>query len=295
VTARARGEPAGRGRRERGAGRRGRRGGRRGGRSELTSRILVAIPAIAFAIFIVVQGGLVFALGLIGLGLLALRELYTLMRRSRPVDLGGYLALIAIVLLATYGDGEDVLIALVAALPVIFVLALTRSSLDHLVWGVSGTMLGVTWVGLALAHAVFLRDLPHGDGLVVDVLVGTFVGDTAAYLGGRLYGRRPLASAISPSKTVEGLVAGIVGGTAAFWFAGLYQDWLSGVDALALGFLVAIVAPLGDLFESAIKRDLEVKDAGRFFGVHGGVLDRLDAVFFTAIVGYYASVALGYG
>jgi len=305
VSARARGEPAGRGRRrDGGGGRGGRRGrevgaGRRGGgrreRSELSSRILVAIPAIAFAIFIVVQGGLVFALGLIGLGILALRELYTLMRRSRPVDLGGHLALIAIVLLAAYGDRDDVLIALVAAIPVIFVLALIRSSLDHLAWGVSGTMLGVTWVGLALAHAVFLRDLPHGDGLVVDLLVGTFVGDTAAYLGGRLYGRRPLASRISPSKTVEGLVAGIVGGTAAFWFAGLYQDWLSGVDALILGFLVALVAPLGDLFESAIKRDLEVKDAGRFFGVHGGVLDRLDAVFFTAVVGYYGSVALGYG
>jgi phosphatidate cytidylyltransferase len=259
------------------------------------SRILVAIPAIAFAIFIVVQGGVIFALGLIGLGVLALRELYTLMRRSRPVDIGGYLAISAIVLLATFSDRADVLIALVAAFPVIFLLALTRPSLDHLAWGVSWTMLGVTWVGLALAHAIFLRDLPNGDGLLIDVLVGTFFGDTAAYLGGRLYGRRQLAPDISPNKTVEGLVAGIVGGTAAFWFAGLYQDWLSGVDALIIGFLVALVAPLGDLFESAIKRDLEVKDTGRFFGVHGGVLDRLDAVFFTVVVGYYASVALGYG
>jgi len=295
MSARARGEPAGRGARRGGGGDRGGGGRRRRQRSELSSRILVAIPAIGFAIFIVVQGGLVFALGLIGLGILALRELYTLMRRSRPIDIGGYLALVAVVLLAAYGDREDVLIALVAAIPVTFLLALTRSSLEHLAWGVAGTMLGVTWVGLALAHAVFLRDLPHGDGLLVDVLVGTFVGDTAAYLGGRLYGRRPLAPAISPSKTVEGLLAGIVGGTAAFWFAGLYQDWLSGADALVLGFIVALVAPLGDLFESAVKRDLEVKDAGRFFGVHGGVLDRLDAVFFTVVVGYYASVALGYG
>jgi phosphatidate cytidylyltransferase len=62
-----------------------------------------------------------------------------------------------------------------------------------------------------------------------------------------------------------------------------------------MGFLVAIAAPLGDLFESLIKRDLEVKDTGRLFGAHGGVLDRLDAVFFTIVVGYYAAVALGYG
>lgn len=263
--------------------------------SDLGARILVAIPAVLFAYVIVSQGGLVLALGLILLGLVALRELYGLMRRGRPVDLGGYLAVIAIVLLATYGERDDVLIALVAAFPVVFILALTRTSLDNLAWGVAATMLGVAWVGLPLAHAIFLRELDHGDGLLIDVLVGTFVGDTAAYLGGRLYGRRKLAPDISPNKTVEGLVAGIVGGTFAFWFAGLYQDWFSGLDALAIGFLVALTAPLGDLFESALKRDLEVKDTGRFFGVHGGVLDRLDALFFTVVVAFYAAVAFGYG
>ncbi len=264
-------------------------------RSDLGARILAAIPALLFAYVIVTQGGLVLALGLILLGILALQELYSLMRRSRPVDLGGYLAIIAVVALATYGERDDVLIALVAAFPVIFILALTRTSLDNLAWGVAATLLGVAWIGLPLAHAIFLRDLPHGDGLLIDVLVGTFIGDTAAYLGGRLYGRRKLAPDISPNKTVEGLVAGVVGGTFAFWFAALYQDWFSGWDALAIGFLVAITAPLGDLFESALKRDLEVKDTGRFFGPHGGVLDRLDAVFFTVVVGYYAAVAFGYG
>ena len=263
--------------------------------SDLGPRVLVAIPAILFAYVIVTEGGLVLALGLILLGVVALQELYSLMRRARPVDLGGYLAIIAVVLLATYGEREDVLMALVGAFPVIFILALTRTSLDNLAWGISATLLGVAWVGLPLAHAIFLRDLPHGDGLLIDVLVGTFVGDTAAYIGGRLYGRRKLAPDISPNKTVEGLAAGIVGGTFAFWFAGLYQDWFTGLDALAIGFLVAITAPLGDLFESAVKRDLEVKDTGRFFGAHGGVLDRLDAVFFTVVVAFYAAVAFGYG
>ena len=94
---------------------------------------------------------------------------------------------------------------------------------------------------------------------------------------------------------MRGSVGGFLGATIAFWCAGLYQDWLTGSDALVIGALVALVAPLGDLFESMIKRDLEVKDTGRFFGAHGGVLDRLDAVFFTVVVGYYASVSLGYG
>ncbi len=167
--------------------------------------------------------------------------------------------------------------------------------MENVAWAVAATLFGVLWIGLPMAHAVFLRDLPHGDGLLIDVLVGTFVGDTAAYFGGRVYGRVPLAPNISPNKTVEGLAFGIVGGTLAFWFAGLYQDWLTGPDALLIGVLVALIAPLGDLFESMIKRDLEVKDTGRFFGPHGGVLDRLDAVFFTVVVGYYASLSLGYG
>ena len=263
--------------------------------SDLGPRLLVAALAIPFAIFIVTSGGLIFALALIGLGVFALGELYTLMRRARPVDIGGFLAMAAIVLLALYEERADVLIALAAAFPLVFMLALTRARLDNLAWGIAATLFGVVWIGLPLAHAVFLRELPHGDGLMIDVLVGTFVGDTAAYVGGRLWGRRPLAPDLSPSKTVEGLVAGVVGGTLAFWCAGLYQDWLTGPDALFIGFLVAMAAPVGDLFESAVKRDFDVKDTGRLFGAHGGALDRLDAVLFTVVVGYYASVALGYG
>ena len=96
-----------------------------------------------------------------------------------------------------------------------------------------------------------------------------------------------------PNKTLEGLIAGIVGGTFAFWlFAFSYQDWFPGTSALIIGLCVAIVAPIGDLFESLIKRDLDVKDTGRFFGPHGGALDRLDAIFFSVVVAYYVAVAL---
>jgi phosphatidate cytidylyltransferase len=91
---------------------------------------------------------------------------------------------------------------------------------------------------------------------------------------------------------VEGLLGGIVVGTLAFWAAGLYQDWLNGIDALIIGACVAVAAPIGDLFESLIKRDNQVKDTGRVFGAHGGVLDRLDAVFFTIVTAYYVALAV---
>jgi phosphatidate cytidylyltransferase len=264
------------------------------GTSDLGARVLIAVPAAIFAVFIVARGGEVFALGIYVLGVIALGELYSLMGRVRPAALAGFLTLGAMIAAALYGEPRHVLMVLAAAFPVTFYLALLRPRREHVSWAIAAALFGVLWVGIAMVHAVFLRETPHGDGLVVDVLVATFLGDTFAYFGGRLYGRTPITPLISPNKTLEGLVAGIIGGTLAFWFAGLYQDWLTGVDALLIGFLVAITAPVGDLFESLIKRDLEVKDAGRFFGPHGGVLDRLDAVFFTMVVGYYAAVGLGY-
>jgi phosphatidate cytidylyltransferase len=270
------------------------RQGRERAGSDLPARVAAAVPAIAFAIFIVVEGDLVFALGILALGIVALGELYTMMGRVRPVNLAGFLTVGGMVFAALYGQPRQVVILLVAAFPLTFYLSFLRPRRAHVSWAIAATFFGILWIGLPLVHAVLMHKLHHGPALVVDVLVATFLGDTAAYFGGRMYGRRRLAPTISPNKTFEGLVAGVVGGTLAFWFAGLYQDWLAGGDALLIGFLVALTAPVGDLFESLVKRDLGVKDTGRFFGAHGGVLDRLDAVLFTVVVGYYASVALGY-
>jgi phosphatidate cytidylyltransferase len=255
--------------------------------------VFAALPAIAFAIVIVSQGGLVFALGLIALGVLALAELYRMMGQVRPANLAGFVAVAGLVLAANYGDQFQIVLALALAVPVTFLFTLMRPRREHASWAMAVVLFGAIWIGLAFAHAVLLRKLDHGGALVVDVLIGTFVGDTCAYFGGRAWGRTPLAPRISPNKTLEGLIAGIVGGTLAFWlFAFSYQDWFRGADALLIGFCVALAAPLGDLFESLIKRDLEVKDTGRFFGPHGGVLDRLDAVFFTAVTAYYVAVAV---
>jgi phosphatidate cytidylyltransferase len=276
---------------------------RRGG-SDLAARVLVALIAIPIAILLVWQGGEVLALGLAVLGVIALGELYTLMERVRPPALAGFLTLVALLAAALYGEQRHVLMVLAAAFPVTFFLALARPRRANVSWAIAVTLFGVLWIGLPMVHAIWLRDLSieqdgrtivTGMGLLFDVLIATFVGDTFAYFVGRAYGRSQFAPLISPNKTLEGLIGGVVGGTMAFWCAGLYQDWLTGWDALVIGFLVAITAPLGDLFESLVKRDLEVKDTGSLFGAHGGVLDRLDAVLFTVVVAYYAAIGLGYG
>jgi phosphatidate cytidylyltransferase len=247
--------------------------------------VLAAIPLIALALFLVIEGGLVFAAGLFVLGCLCMHELYGMYERAHPVRLAGFIGLAGLLLAALYGSQFQVLLAAVAALPVLFGLTLIQSRPS--VGGLALTLLGIYWIGFGFAHAVMLRGLPHGDGIVIDVLVGTFLGDTGAYLGGRLFGKRPLAPSISPNKTVEGLLIGMLCAVLGVWFAGRYQEWLRGTHALVLGLGVAVFAPIGDLFESFVKREAGKKDAGSLFGAHGGVLDRLDAVLFTAVVGYY--------
>ncbi len=279
--------PAGReGRRPPREPRDGRRPPPRRGRSDLLARVLVAIPLIVLAIVLVDHGGTVFAVGVAALGLLCLHELYEIYARVRPVRIAGFLAVIGLVAAARFGDQSHVLLVAVLALPLCFLLVLGRRRLAGGTASISITMLGVWWIGVAVAYAMLLRRLPHGDGIVIDVLVGTFVGDTAAYLGGRWFGRRRMAPRVSPNKTVEGLFIGAAAAIASVWFAGLYQTWISGPDALLLGVAVAVAAPLGDLFESFVKRDAGAKDAGTVFGAHGGALDRLDAALFAVVAGY---------
>ncbi len=271
---------------------RGRRAGRRNEGSDLLARVLVAVPAAVFAILITYFGGLVFALGIIALGILCLHELYSMLARTRPVKIGGFLAVIALVFAALYGSPFHVLLVLVATVPLVFALAVGRPGEGSATAPIAVTLLGVYWIGLALAHAMLLIRLPHGHAIMIDVLLGTFLGDTGAYFGGRALGRRPLAPNLSPQKTVEGLLVGMAIAVLAVWAASRYEEWLSGGHAIILGVAVAVTAPVGDLFESAIKRGARTKDTGRFFGAHGGALDRLDAVLFTVVAGYYVWVAL---
>jgi phosphatidate cytidylyltransferase len=224
-----------------------------------------------------------------------MHELYAMLAAWRPVRLAGFIGAAGIAVAAVDGTPFHVLLAAVAVVPVLFVMVVARPPSDDgatNTLAVAATLLGVYWIGLAIGHAIMLRELPHGDGILIDVLVGTFLGDTGAYLGGRAFGRRRLAARLSPNKTVEGLALGVLTAIASVWFAGLYQDWLPGSDALLIGLGVAIAAPLGDLFESMVKRDAGTKDTGTLFGAHGGALDRLDAVLFSLPVGFYIWTAL---
>ena len=254
--------------------------------------MLVAVPAAIIAIIFVDLGGLWWALMMIAAGAICMHELYRMLARWRPAPGVGFAALAAMVIAARYGTERDVLELAVATLPVAFLVVIARGQRGAATVSIAGTLLGVYWLGFAFAHATLLRQLPHGGAIIIDVLVGTFLGDSAAYVGGRLFGRRPLAPAISPKKTVEGLFCGMLIAVVSVFVAGLYQSWLTQGDALLLGLAVAVLGPIGDLFESVVKRDAGAKDAGNMFGAHGGALDRLDSVIFTIVAGYYVWLAV---
>jgi CDP-diglyceride synthetase len=163
------------------------------------------------------------------------------------------------------------------------VVARTQDSSALGAWALS-VSIGV-YVGALLASTIGLREGPDGQSWLILVLLSTWACDTLAYLVGRTLGRHKLAPTVSPGKSIEGLIGGIVGavGVAAVGALLLPQPPLR---VLGLGVVVAVGAVLGDLAESAVKRQLGAKDFGHILPGHGGILDRVDSLLFASLLGY---------
>jgi phosphatidate cytidylyltransferase len=147
---------------------------------------------------------------------------------------------------------------------------------------------GVLYIGLTLGCLLLTRSLPGGEWLIFFVFLVTWAGDTGAYYAGMSLGRTPLAPVISPNKTIEGLAGGLI---LAILVAFLARAWFlstfSVTDCLVIGTLLTAAGVLGDLTESMLKRSAGVKDSSGLIPAHGGMLDRLDSLLFTAPVFYY--------
>jgi phosphatidate cytidylyltransferase len=235
-------------------------------------------PPLAFSGVVVLAGGL------------ALFEFYRLCFGARShswligIGLTGFAALI----LGTHRSDIIVPTLLATLVCIISVPLLRRSPLEQSLRDGAMTLFGVLYLGLTLGTLSMTRLLPLGEWLIFFLLLVTWASDTGAYLVGTLYGRHRLAPTISPKKTVEGLVGGliaaIIAGYAARWW---FLPDLSGLDCLILATLLTIAGLWGDLTESAMKRSVGMKDSGGILPGHGGMLDRLDSLLFTAPVFYY--------
>lgn len=258
----------------------------------LLSRVLIAAVLLPPALLLVYGGGWwLFALAA-GAAVVALHEFYGMARVLRPVLLAGYLGTVTALVGAEWGP-EWALAGFLSTFGFSFIfkgLAGVRPTLVS----IAATVLGAAWIGLGLAHMILIRELPeHGTLAAFTVLLTVFGSDTAAYLAGRLIGRHKLAPNTSPGKTWEGFVAGTIVALLVPFFALYEQGFLDVPQSLALGAAIAVAAPIGDLFESGLKRDAGVKDTGRVLLGHGGMLDRLDALLFAAVAAYYLLAAFG--
>lgn len=256
------------------------------------SRVVVAVILVPVVLGAVHLGGWwLFGLAAVA-ALLALHEYWLLARPLAPLALAGYvgggLALVG----AEVSGIRWFVGGLLSTLVLAFVLKAISDTRQAATIAISGTLLGTVWVAGGLAFLVLLRELPrHAELAVYTVLLAVWAGDTLAYLGGRLLGRHKMAPTTSPGKTWEGFVFGTAA-TVFVAFIALYkQHFLTTPQSIVLGVVLAVAAPLGDLFESLLKRDAGVKDSGTLLGGHGGVLDRLDAFLFAAPAAYFTIVA----
>ena len=263
----------------------------------------------------VVAGGPVFALFFIGVGAAAYREYIELAARIRPrlptlPVVVGYGAIVGFGLVALLGATTETVFA-VAALAVVTPLAvLLLNPIPEnafTAWSLASS--GSLYLGLPVYAAIALRSLPGSDqsawlsdlairlsagwdsaprGLAwaLIVILATWVGDTAAYLVGRTWGRLKFVPAISPNKTVEGAAGGLVGSMVisalAFQSFGLGGWW----QGLIIGGVIGLAGQLGDLVESLLKRQAGVKDSGAMIPGHGGMLDRIDALLLAFPAGF---------
>jgi phosphatidate cytidylyltransferase len=266
--------------------------------SDVASRVITAgvVAVVALAAFAAGRPAATFLVTVL-VGACAF-ELYEAFRRAgyHTATVVGLLGCVAIVPVA-YDQGER-------AFPLVGILVVVFTFLWYLLEVVRArptinialTFMVFLWVGFLGAFAgLLLAPDPGGTGLLLGVVICAVGADVVAYFAGRAIGKTPLLPDVSPNKTVEGLVAGAV---AAIVLGGIVGSALhpwadEGIGAgLALGLVVAITAPIGDLAESLVKRDLGLKDLGSFLPGHGGFLDRFDAILFTLPAAYYLALQI---
>jgi len=225
---------------------------------------------------------------------ISLHEYWLLAREQQPLTLAGYAGGLLALLGAERGGVPWMLGGALTAFVFAFVLKAISETRTEPTASISVTVMGSVWIGCGLAFVFLLRGLPeHGRLAAYTVLLAIWAGDTLAYAGGRALGRHRMAPSTSPGKTWEGFAFGTAA-TVFVAFVALYKaHFLSVSESLVLGGVIAVAAPLGDLFESMLKRDAGVKDTGRLLGGHGGVLDRIDAILFAAPAAYFCILAFG--
>ncbi len=257
----------------------------------LRTRVLAAIALLIPVGLVWWRGGLAWLAAVTVVSLLATWELFRAFSQYgfQPLYKAGLLAAVAIPV-AAYADASLSSVApAVALVALLSLLAIARrQNLDGALTDWALTVTGSLYVAVLLGYFVVLRQHQHGREWIAVALVCTWICDGAAYFAGNWFGQHPFAPRLSPRKTWEGTVGGLIAGT----LSGLIAVPLLQVPpvlALLVGFAVAVIAVAGDLAESFIKRQVRLKDSSSLIPGHGGMLDRIDSLLVTVPLVYYLS------
>jgi len=264
--------------------------------SDLGLRVLTGLVLVSLLLGALWVGGEALAAFIGLLILVGLVEFYTTLRHAgyRPLALFGYLGGIGVLTLAWFEGAIAIVGGLVAtAVAVYFVYALAPDRRDALTNGAL-TVLGVAWIPGTAAFAYPIAASADYGALVFAIVVCTVAMDVGAYFFGRSFGSKPLAPVLSPNKTVEGLAGGVIVTIGTAMALGYLMEPFDLRSGAALGLVVAVAAPFGDLAESMVKRGLNVKDMGTLLPGHGGVLDRVDAFLFVLPAAWVLYRTLGF-
>lgn len=251
-------------------------------------RWLTALAGIPIFIFFLIKGGLAWFLFLAVLVTLSGLELSSLLtklgyKNTWPWVVGGGLYLLTIAYISV-GDGSGRFSApVVYALPLMLLLTIEIATTRKPLQRTAAICLSSMYIGL-YAHLFLTR--AAGIPLVLMAVLGTWFTDSMAFFIGSRFGRTPLVPLISPNKSVEGALAGVAGALIASTIIAHVAGWPLW-QGLGFGLGTALAAQIGDLVESAMKREAEVKDSGHLLPGHGGVLDRFDSLIFAGPAVYY--------
>jgi phosphatidate cytidylyltransferase len=261
--------------------------------SNAISRLVVAAIGVPVVLGLVWLGGWwIVALAAVA-GVFAIHEFWLLVKPLRPLSLAGYGSLACILLGAKLGGATWMLGGFLTVFALAFGFQLVSRTRAPATVAIGSTVLGSAWIGLGLGALLLLRELPrHGRLAVFALLLAVWAADAFAYFVGRAFGRHRLAPVLSPGKTWEGFVAGVAVCVFVVFIALYHQHFLTIGESIVLGFAIAVAEAAGDLFESMLKRDMQVKDTGRLLAGHGGMLDRIDALLFAAPAAYWTILAL---
>jgi phosphatidate cytidylyltransferase len=255
----------------------------------LLTRIASAILLLPMVVVLIWIGGWAFEIAIAGVMSLAIYEFNQLMRQGghpRSVPLLFSITLLVIIVLSAIFPQANLLQPGIAF---VLVASLTwqlghRQDDPTVAWALA--LASGLYLGVAGAHFIMLRQLPNGQLWLLLTLTGTWLADSGAYFVGSWFGRHKLTPALSPKKSWEGLIGGAIFGPALNLVVAAILG-LPLIHGAALGLVGATIGTLGDLSISMVKRQVGAKDSGRLIPGHGGMLDRLDSLLFTVIIGYY--------